>query len=128
MFYGITRLYDLHFQREKKPVAFRQEDIVLLANMCMTCEPVVFVGKFIKKHFYSYYIPANENDIAFIKEVFARNGIETQIHTTKLLNPWGNESLRVKLDNTSKENKTVMFMRSIKAKQRELWSTQEKSR
>ena len=96
--------------------------------MCMTCEPVVFVGKFIKKHFYSYYIPEDKNDINFIREVFARNGIKTQIHTTKLLNQWGNESLRVKLDNIGKENKTIMFMRSIKAKQRELWSTQEKSR
>lgn len=105
-----------------------EEDIDLLATMCLFCAPYV-KKKGVCNKMYSYFIPQEEGFLELAEALFMKNGIKMERHRTKILDYMGNEALRVKVDYTN--SKQIAFINEVRQKYQDLfWESeaQEKER
>lgn len=105
------------------------EDVALLASMCKMCSPVVT-----KRHvfihvldLYAYYAPQSESDINIAKDIFARNGIQMDVHNSHIFGDEKQPVLRINYAMCTNKNKLVQEMTRIKQKYYSLYIPEAKS-
>ncbi len=103
-------------------------DVALLGIMCRMCAPVVT-----KRHiffhifdFYAYYAPQMESDINIAKDIFAKNGIDMNVHYSHILGGEGQEVLRINYALCNNKNKLVHEMSKIEKKYTYLYTSEAK--
>lgn len=102
------------------PTSMSSEDIDLLAMMCTECRPVRLKRGLIT-NVYAYYIPSYEEYLPIAKSIFNKNGIKPHVHTSQMLNPEGQEVLRVNYKLCTDNNVLVDIMSKIQQRRNDLW-------
>ena len=104
------------------------EDVALLGVMCRMCSPVIR-----KKHiffhifdWYAYYVPQLESDIDIARDIFARNGINMDIHFSHITGSEGQEVLCINYAWCNDKNKLVHEMAKIEKKYISLYTPEAK--
>lgn len=120
--------------RLEKPVfsdvkTMPDEDVALLAIMCKMCSPVVT-----KRHIfihvldlYAYYAPQSESDINIAKDIFARNGIQMDVHDSRIFGDERQPVLRINYAMCTNKNKLVQEMTRIEQKYYSLYTAEARS-
>ena len=112
---------------EKKEVEFSyvmpmsRDDINLLAVMCVQCYPEIRKRQN-PANLYAYYIPSKPEYLPIAQSIFNRNGIRPRVYNSKIIDPHGQDVLRVNYRFCSSHSKLVKIMESIKIRSDILWS------
>ena len=96
-------------------VTFSEDDIGVLAYMCLTCKPLYIAGLF-GKNVYSYYIPYDKSNIDLAQSLFAKNGIKTEKHMTTMISSNGIPALRVQINPQYETDDVYRFMNAVNEK------------
>ena len=104
-----------------------EEDVALLAHMCSVCYPHVRKkGLFLFSPDYAYYVPNDKSDLDLAKEIFSKNGINMELHWSRLRSDFGENVLRIeyglRVNNDYVENTMV----KIAHKHRDLYNMYSK--
>lgn len=88
-----------------------QEDIDMLASMCMMCVPVVKQRKFIFSKYYSYFVTSPETEINIAKSIFEKSGIHMHVHYSGIVSGEEREVLRTDFEKyESRDAKRIMMI------------------
>ena len=119
----LKNLKDKIAAKMEKPVfsdvqTIPEQDVALLGVMCRMCSPVttrphIFFHLF---DLYAYYVPQFEGDINIAKEIFARNGIQMNIHSSHIFGQEKQNVLRINYALCNDKNKLVHEMSKIEKK------------
>ena len=106
---------------EKK--VFPKEDVDLLAAMCSCCTVITKPRRFFRKQEYLYYVPSAESYVDIAKDLFAKHGLEMQIHKSRILGIPGQKVLRTEYDNISEESGSVYLISQIQERRKTIFNS-----
>lgn len=118
-------------EKSESVFCMSQEDVEMLALMCIRCIPILKQRKFIFSKYYSYYVPASEKGLSVVKSMFEKNGIQMQVHYSRILSDAGQNVLRTNLaqyKNSKDVMQVIKTMQIIKNNYIYLYSPQGKQK
>ncbi len=104
---------------EKQTINISDEDRDLLAVLCGTCVPMVQKGVFMLKT-YSYYFPADEDNLDVIIKLFAKYGLVMEQRTHHHSNGFIERFVRVEHKNRAHGESVAGLMRVIHKRKQEI--------
>jgi len=107
-------------KQKQLDISFNEEDISLLAVICMTCRPLVTKHGFITRT-YAYYVPEEEEYLGVAQYLFKKNGVETEVHFSRIINSWGQNVLRLDYNRSKNCDRDSAFFEQVRLKKKELF-------
>lgn len=114
------RLFKKQTKSDSQEPIFNDEDIAVLAYMCLVCVPCVVKHGFIPRRF-AYYIPADKNNLDIAKDLFKKNGINVHVHFSYMASSKGQNALRMNYRSSKNYEQDRIFFKEIRQKKRELF-------
>jgi len=115
----------MEYISEQLDTRLRDEDIAILAFMCVFCKKDVIKKGLFPVH-YAYYIPDQEQDLDVAKMLFEQNGINVRAHYSHIRLGRGQYALRMRYWCNKDYDKERNFFNDIIEKRKNLFCNNSK--